>query len=205
MIAWVFFAVKGFGRVMDKRAVEPGAFALLKQAVVRAQEAHRGQVRKGREREPFYNHPRRVCKRYLKFQHKTLNGAVAALCHDVVEDTPLTLDDVECWFGAEVRDQVGNLTKPRSLSHKEYLVDFPAWPLEVKKIKLCDIEDNIVSSRTIVPEYRGNMLVKWKRYLHSLDPGKDAGGAEGLEYRAMWTDVLELCYREIETLAGETS
>ena len=101
-----------------------------------AKKFHAGQVRKGPKGEAFYHHPRRVCKGYLAFNNKSISGVFAALCHDLVEDTPLSLEELEEMFGADVRQIVFNLTKPPNISSEEYAEKICHWNLESKKIKL---------------------------------------------------------------------
>ena len=143
-----------------------------------AKKFHAGQERKGPKGEAFYHHPRRVCKGYLAFNNKSISGVIAALCHDLVEDTPLSLDELEEMFGADVRQIVFNLTKPDNVSSEEYSKKISGWNLESKKIKLCDIEDNIFGSREIPLERRMRMLVRWKKYLDKLEHKPSSGGIE---------------------------
>ncbi|CCQ91732.1 hypothetical protein NITGR_780036 [Nitrospina gracilis 3/211] len=178
-----------------------GNLGKIKKAFITVQKAHSGQIRKGSERELFYHHPRRVCKAYLQFHFKTMEGALAALCHDLVEDTWVNLDNIESWFGPDVRRLVADLTKPDGLSHLEYLKDFEAWPLESKKIKVCDIEDNILSSRSIPFEQREAMMIKWQRYLLALAPEKKPVSGPAKEFSIKWNRVLVLMEKEWKTLA----
>jgi GTP diphosphokinase / guanosine-3',5'-bis(diphosphate) 3'-diphosphatase len=168
-------------------------FGQIKQAVRLAKKFHAGQVRKGPKGDAFYNHPRRVCKSYLAFKNKSISGVVAALCHDLVEDTPLDLDELGQIFGPDVRQIVFNLTKPDSVSSSEYAENFFDWGLESKKIKLCDIEDNILDSREIPLERRMRMLVRWKRYLDKLENSSPVHDLETeLELVEKWTAVNKL-------------
>jgi GTP pyrophosphokinase len=73
-----------------------------------AAEAHTGQLRKSGE--PYITHPLAVatiCARY-GMDETTL---VAALLHDAVEDTGVTLEDVEEQFGADAAAIVDGVTK----------------------------------------------------------------------------------------------
>ncbi len=141
-----------------------------------AKKFHAGQVRKGPKGDPFYNHPRRVCKSYLTYKNKSVSGLIAALCHDLVEDTAMSLDELERMFGADVRKIVFDLTKPADISSEEYANNIFDWSLESKKIKLCDIEDNILDSREIPLERRLRMLVRWKKYLDKIGREPLSGG-----------------------------
>lgn len=173
------------------------SFGQIKQAVRLAKKFHAGQVRKGPKGEAFYHHPRRVCKGYLAFKNKSISGVIAALCHDLVEDTPLSLDELEEMFGADVRQIVFNLTKPSNVSSEEYAKKISRWNLESKKIKLCDIEDNILGSREIPLERRMGMLVRWKKYLDKLEHNSPMGGSEmELELVKKWDAVNKLYAEE---------
>ena len=80
----------------------------LQQAIALAQAAHRQQVRKSGE--PYFFHPLRVA--HLAARHwMDFASVIAALLHDVVEDTPTTLDDIGKRFGDEVCLLVDGLTK----------------------------------------------------------------------------------------------
>lgn len=169
-----------------------------------AKKYHAGQVRKGPKGEAFYNHPRRVCKGYLAFKNKTISGVVAALCHDLVEDTAFPLKELEEMFGADVRQIVFNLTKPWDISSEEYAKKIPHWNLESKKIKLCDIEDNILDSREIPLEQRLKMLVRWKKYLNKLEHNLPSSALEvEIELVKKWDFVNKLHAEEWNRLIPE--
>ena len=70
--------------------------------------SHEGQLRKSGE--PYFFHPLRVA--HLSARHwMGFPSVIAALLHDVVEDTPVTLNQVKKQFGAEVALLVNGLTK----------------------------------------------------------------------------------------------
>src|SRR5918999_777286 len=73
-----------------------------------AEESHRGQRRVSGE--PFVEHPLGVAHILADLGMDTTT-LVAALLHDVVEDTDLNLEDVEEKFGAQVAAIVDGLTK----------------------------------------------------------------------------------------------
>ncbi|MDH3997618.1 MAG: HD domain-containing protein, partial [Desulfuromonadales bacterium] len=80
----------------------------LQLAIQTAQDAHQHQVRKSGE--PYFFHPLRVA--HLAARHwMDFASVIAALMHDVVEDTPATLKDVRDSFGDEVSLLVDGLTK----------------------------------------------------------------------------------------------
>lgn len=175
---------------------ETSSFGRIKDAVALAKRLHAGQVRKGPKREAFYNHPRRVCKYYLAFKHKSVHGVVACLCHDLIEDTSLDIEELESLFGPQVRTIVWDLTKPDTCSSDEYAAKIGGWTLEAQKIKLCDIEDNILSSRQIHSDRRVSMLAKWRKYLVQLGKFSSVELAEETEMYKKWSAVNELAVSE---------
>lgn len=81
---------------------------LLKKAYVFAARAHKGQTR--RSGEPYLSHPLEVANLLadMKLDTRTL---VAALLHDVLEDTEVTAAELRENFGPEVADLVEGVTK----------------------------------------------------------------------------------------------
>ncbi len=81
--------------------------AIFRAAMVAA-EAHSGQFRHSGE--PYVSHPVAVAGIVadLGLDETTV---VAALLHDSVEDTGVTLEDLERWFGADVASVVDGVTK----------------------------------------------------------------------------------------------
>ncbi len=77
-------------------------------AVALGRSSHEGQLRKSGE--PYFFHPLRVS--HLAARHwMGFPSVIAALLHDVVEDTPVTLSAVREQFGKEVALLVNGLTK----------------------------------------------------------------------------------------------
>jgi GTP diphosphokinase / guanosine-3',5'-bis(diphosphate) 3'-diphosphatase len=81
---------------------------LLERAFFFASEAHEGQQR--RSGEPFIAHPVGVA-RVLADLHLDDSTLAAALLHDVVEDTDLTIEEVRAEFGEEITRLVEGVTK----------------------------------------------------------------------------------------------
>ncbi len=80
----------------------------LHRAIQMARQAHEGQLRKSGE--PYFFHPLRVA--HMAARHwMGFPSVIAALLHDVVEDTPTTLGEVTQVFGDEVGLLVDGLTK----------------------------------------------------------------------------------------------
>lgn len=81
---------------------------LIHQAYLLALEAHRGQKR--RTGEPYITHPVAVACLLadMKMDHQSI---MAALLHDVIEDTPVLKSEIEEKFGKSVADLVDGVSK----------------------------------------------------------------------------------------------
>ena len=93
-------AIKASGRAYDTDMIEK-AYNL-------ANDAHKGVCR--RSGEPYICHPLAVARLVLDLGMDS-ESIAAALLHDVVEDTPTTLDDLKAAFGEEVALLVDGVTK----------------------------------------------------------------------------------------------
>ena len=82
---------------------------LINRAFFLAKEAHQG-VRR-RSGEPYLLHPIAVAKIVVEEIGLGVKSVVAALLHDVVEDTEYTVEDIERIFGQKIASMVDGLTK----------------------------------------------------------------------------------------------
>ena len=105
------------GSLFDEFAVTPPSFirdsATLREAFELARCAHRGQERKD-PGSPYIVHAILVAERLARRGYRDAVVA-AALLHDVVERSELTVDDVAARFGCEVADLVASLTDDSSI------------------------------------------------------------------------------------------
>lgn len=101
--------------------------------------AHHGQVDKGGL--PYIFHP---C--HLAEQMEDEISCCAALLHDVVEDTSVTLEELAKEFPQEVIEVLRLLTHEESVPYLDYVRAIRANPIAVK-IKLADIAHNSDQSR----------------------------------------------------------
>ena len=91
------------------RAYAPNAdFDMIDRAYLVASEGHKDQVRISGE--PYITHPLNVAEilTELQLDEKTI---IAAILHDVVEDTLFTLDEIRDMFGDEVALLIDGVTK----------------------------------------------------------------------------------------------
>ncbi len=122
---------------------------IILKAAAFARQAHDGQRRKYNDR-PYIAHPARVAGRVAAHPLATETMVAAALLHDVVEDTPHTLEEVSAEFGPEVARLVAELTNPskgskaprceRKQLDRDHLAQVT---LEAWIIKLLDRIDNL--------------------------------------------------------------
>jgi len=123
----------------------------LYDAIQLAARAHHHQVRKGTEI-PYIVHPLAVAG--LLIRASTPEPAViAALLHDVVEDTPVTIQEILSRFGREVADLVTALSEPDKKApwedRKAHTIDYLEKKAtdDVLLVALADKLDNIRAIR----------------------------------------------------------
>ncbi len=94
----------------------PEQCALVQEAYVVAKRAHEGQTRSSGE--PYVTHPVAVASILadINLDHETL---MAALLHDVIEDTEYSKDDLAELFGATVADLVEGVSKLEKIKFKD--------------------------------------------------------------------------------------
>lgn len=87
---------------------EPAQRQVVEKAIALAEKAHEGQQR--RSGEPYFSHALAVAAilRELNLDHETL---AAAILHDVVEDTPVTVEEIARDFGPVIARLVDGVTK----------------------------------------------------------------------------------------------
>ena len=108
---------------------------LFLKALVFAERAHKGQKRW--EGDPYIVHPRRVAGAVEGYDAK-----IVALLHDVVEDTPYTLDQIAEEFGDEIASAVDSVTHREGETYLEFILRSKQNPLG-RVVKIADINDNL--------------------------------------------------------------
>lgn len=92
-----------------KPKIKPGDKQLLRTAFEMAAEAHKTMRRKSGE--PYILHPLAVARICVEEIGLGVRSTLCALLHDTVEDTDITLEDIQREFGPEVARIVDGLTK----------------------------------------------------------------------------------------------
>lgn len=96
-----------------KPVLKEGDAKLIKRAFTIALEAHKDMRRKSGE--PFIFHPLAVAEICVEEIGLGTTSIIAALMHDVVEDTDIELNDIERMFGDKIARIVDGLTKIRGV------------------------------------------------------------------------------------------
>lgn len=147
----------------------------IERARLYASAGHRatGQVRKYTH-EPYINHPARVAALVQSVPHVT-EMVMAAWMHDLVEDTEITLGDIEREFGLTVMSYVSGLTNLAQYTdgtrEQRFLINLAhlgAQPREVKTIKVADVLDNISTIVQHDPAFARTYLEEKRRVLIAL-------------------------------------
>jgi len=135
---------------------------MLDEVLKFATKAHGDQKRKYTG-DPYIVHPIAVAEIVKTVPHTDAMIA-AALLHDVVEDTPVTIEQIKDKFGSEVAELVGWLTdisrpengnrKTRKSLDRDHSANAPA---EAQTIKLADLIHNTKSIEKHDPHF-------WKVY-----------------------------------------
>lgn len=137
-----------------------------------ATRAHRGQTDKSGA--DYIDHPRRVAQRVRHYATADQQDAaqVVAWLHDVVEDTPVTLDALRSEFPEEIVAGVDAMTRRADEEHDDYYRRVAADPL-ARVIKQADLDDNTDPARTALldPETRVRLEQKYAHAREVLAAG----------------------------------
>jgi guanosine-3',5'-bis(diphosphate) 3'-pyrophosphohydrolase len=128
--------IRQFELVERVKAYDPGADEdVLNRAYVLSMKAHGSQERASGD--PYFLHPLEVANILTKMKLDTASIATALL-HDTVEDTDITLEQIEALFGKEIARLVDGVTK---LSRIELQSDHTKHAENFRKLVLAMSED----------------------------------------------------------------
>ncbi|BDH16385.1 MAG: hypothetical protein [Bacteriophage sp.] len=138
----------------------------LPEAIMFAVEAHDTQLRRGRE--PYIMHSLRVMQNVMLFGVGEY-VAIAAVLHDVVEDTNVTQKDLENQFGFGATELVRQLTKTEENKDNYLESILNSQNFELILIKFLDSYDNLQEGEGDETFYKLVLHSEWednyKRYV----------------------------------------
>ena len=130
-----------------------------KKALALCFQAHKDQLDKGGI--PYVFHPF-----HLAEQMTDEDTTVLALLHDVVEDTPYTLDDLaRMGFSPRVLEALALMTHDPAIPYMDYVAKIKANPL-ARAVKLADLRHNSDLSRLDSPNPR--VLMRAEKYRQAI-------------------------------------
>ena len=136
---------------------------LTKKAIKLAYKAHKDQYDKAGV--PYINHPLHLAES-MDDEYTT----IAALLHDVVEDTNITLDDLAKEFPKEVIDALKLLTHHKGVPYMDYVAKIKTNDI-AKAVKIADLKHN--SDLTRLDNITDKDLERVKKYQETLELLKD--------------------------------
>jgi (p)ppGpp synthase/HD superfamily hydrolase len=156
----------------DPKTAELASVQTILRAASYAAHKHTAQRRKGAGGEPYVNHLLEVAELIAKvLPEPDTNLIVAALLHDVVEDTGTSNAEVAEIFGPDVASLVAEVTDDKSLPQAErkrlQIVNAPKKTVRAQYIKLADKISNLRALRASLPagwtEERRRQYFAWSR------------------------------------------
>lgn len=130
--------------------------ALTNKAMILAYEAHKGQ--KDKAGIPYIFHPIHLAEQ----MHDEISTCVALL-HDVVEDTDMTIAQLEQMFPAEVIEAVKLLTRSKEQTYMDYIKCVKQNSIATE-VKLADLTHNMDETRIPQSEDREKIVSRLSRY-----------------------------------------
>ncbi len=188
----------------------PSPLPETKKALELALKAHEGQTRKSGE--PYIVHPILVAAITAKFSNDEMM-VQAALLHDVVEDTPYTIEDLLETFGDDVSHMVEGLTKIVEIRDEELvpsgsderlinsaltfrkMLIASIKDVRVLVIKLCDRLHNMLTLDALHPEKQKRIaeetIVVYAPIAHRLGISRLKNHLEDLSFYYIYPDDYE--------------
>ncbi|MDU3250354.1 MAG: bifunctional GTP diphosphokinase/guanosine-3',5'-bis pyrophosphate 3'-pyrophosphohydrolase, partial [Haemophilus parainfluenzae] len=186
---------------------------LIKRAFVIARDAHEGQFRSSGE--PYITHPVAVAS-IIAEMHLDHEAIMAALLHDVIEDTPYTESQLKDEFGAsvaEIVDGVSKLDKLKFRTRQEAQVEnfrkmilAMTRDIRVVLIKLADRTHNMRTLGSLRPDKRRRIaketLEIYCPLAHRLGIEHIKNELEDLSFEAMHPRRYEVLKKLVEQARG---
>ena len=114
-----------------------GCLELIDYAIYFATKAHNGQKRKSDKDVDMIFHPYTVAMMIQRAGGST-EAVIAGVLHDVVEDTPYSLNDIKNEFGEKIANIIDEVSEKKELPWEERKQD------AIDRIKIASIEGKLV-------------------------------------------------------------
>jgi GTP pyrophosphokinase len=205
--------IPGFGPSADG-AYDRLDHDLLARAYRYSDLAHAGQVRHSGE--PYVSHCVEVARILADLQLDTTT-VVSGLLHDIVEDTDITVQDVEREFGSEIAQIVDGLTKianlPLSSREERQVENYRKLLLSIAKdarvilIKLADRLHNMRTLDFLAPEKRRRIAQEtrdlYAPLAHRFGMAKVRWELEDLAFKHLEPDAYKTLAKLVAAKRGE--
>lgn len=191
----------------------PERIELVKRAYIIARDAHEGQSRSSGE--PYITHPVAVASiiAEMRLDHEAV---MAALLHDVIEDTPYTEEQLKTEFGAsvaEIVEGVSKLDKLKFRTRKEAAAEnfrkmilAMTRDIRVVLIKLADRTHNMRTLGSLRPDKRRRIaketLEIYSPLAHRLGIEHIKNELEDLGFEAMHPQRYAVLQKVIQVARG---
>ena len=137
--------------------------SMLEKAIQLATHAHSNQIDKAGS--PYILHPLR-----LMMKMESENEKIVAVLHDIVEDTPVTLEQLAReGFDTEILNAVDRVTNRPEESYDDFIIRAASNPIGYK-VKMADLNDNLDISRIPNPTQKDfQRLSKYRKAIRTLE------------------------------------
>ena len=88
----------------------------------------------------YYKHPLAVAGYF--FQERDIEAAIVALLHDLVEDTPVTMDYIYNQYPTSIAKAVDDITRREEETYRQYIKRLCSNDI-ARRVKKEDIKDNL--------------------------------------------------------------
>jgi (p)ppGpp synthase/HD superfamily hydrolase len=135
---------------------------LLEKAIILATKAHAGQQDKGEQ--PYILHPLAVMSRVA-----SIDAKIVAVLHDVIEDSTVTVDDLQDeGFSDVIIQAVLAVTRQEHETYEAFIDRVSQYDLAVE-VKLADLEENMNLDRIPNPSVKDKQrLARYQQAYYRL-------------------------------------
>jgi hypothetical protein len=171
----------------------PSDVRRLTKALAFAAEAHRNHRRKGASQEPYINHLIEVVDLVASVESDDTDVLIAALLHDVLEDTPTGYDELVAAFGERVagivQENSDDMTLPKPERRRARQAGISKKSHQARLVKFADIVSNLRAIAVSPPAGWSND--RRLGYLNSCRDLVDAGRGSNTEIERLFDDTAK--------------